>query len=85
MDRRWTGARLIERDGTKRISIGAREMTVTQAAEAAGLPVARSVRGYGMAGRSLMPWRNRWTHVVPNVARNRAGRKVIGNRDTRVT
>jgi hypothetical protein len=40
MDRRWTGARLIERDGTKRISIGAREMTVTQAAEAAGLPVA---------------------------------------------
>ena len=40
MEHRWAGARLIERDGTKRISIGAREMTLTEAAEAAGLPAA---------------------------------------------
>ena len=38
MDHRWAGARLVERAGTKRIAVGGREMTVTEAAQAAGLP-----------------------------------------------
>jgi hypothetical protein len=37
MDQRWAGARLIKRDGTMKISVGAREMTLTEAAAAAGI------------------------------------------------
>jgi hypothetical protein len=37
MDQRWARARLIKRDGTMKISVGAREMTLTEAAAAAGI------------------------------------------------
>ena len=38
MDHRWAGARLVVRSGARRIAVGGREMTVAEAAQAAGLP-----------------------------------------------
>lgn len=38
MDHRWAGARLVVRSGARRIAVGGREMTMAEAAQAAGLP-----------------------------------------------
>jgi hypothetical protein len=54
MDQRWAGARLIKRDGTMKISVGAREMTLTEAAAGINAGALRTrLRGGWPVGEAL--------------------------------
>jgi hypothetical protein len=59
MDHQWAGARLVERAGIRRIAIGGRELTLTEAAEAAGLSAgllrARLLRGWSVVEALTKP------------------------------
>ena len=59
MDHRWAGAWVVERAGIRRIAIGGRELTLTEAAEAAGLSAgllrARLLRGWSVVEALTKP------------------------------